>query len=82
MRTINVREAKTVFTALIDAAEHGEPITITRHGRPAAAIVPIADARKLYPEKPNLIDYLAAFPGLPEGFEPERNRSPGRDVDL
>jgi len=82
MKTMNVREAKAVFSALVDAAEHGQPITITRHGKPAAVIVPVDEARKLYPEKPNLIEYLLTFPGFPEGFEPERNRSPGRDVDL
>ena len=82
MRTIGVREAKAVLSSLVDAAERGEPITITRRGKPAAVIVPVGQARKLFPDKPNFIDFLMGFPGFPEGFEPERDRSSGRDVIL
>ncbi|GLS30811.1 prevent-host-death family protein [Mesorhizobium albiziae] len=83
MKHINIREAKATLTALVDAAEGGDPITITRHGKPVAALVPISDADKLYPEKPSLAEYLLSFPGWPEGFELERDRSQqSREVDL
>lgn len=32
--------------------------------------------------KMTFAELLLAFPGWPEGCEPERNRSPGRDVDF
>jgi prevent-host-death family protein len=40
MKTVGVFEAKTHFSALIDAAEHGQSIVVTRNGRPVARIVP------------------------------------------
>jgi prevent-host-death family protein len=80
MRTVQVREAKAGLSALVQAAERGEPTTITKHGRPIAMVVPIDEARKLYPEtQPNFGEYLLAFPG---GIEFERNPSPSREVDL
>ena len=38
-------EARAQLPALLDAAEHGQPTIITRHGKPVAALVPI-DAYK------------------------------------
>lgn len=80
MRTMQIREAKAGFSALIDAAEKGEPTMITRHGKPAAVIVSVEDAGKLHPKrKQNFGEFLLTFPG---GVELERNPSPSRDVDL
>jgi prevent-host-death family protein len=36
-------EARSQLPALLEAAEHGRSTLITRHGRPVAALVPIAD---------------------------------------
>lgn len=82
MKSLSLREAKASLSALVDAAEKGEPVTITRHGRPAAAIVPVEAAKRLYPDRPDFADYLLSFPGFPEGFQPDRNPSPGREADL
>ena len=80
MDTLQIREAKARFSALVDAAEHGRPTLITRHGRPAAVLVPIEDARRLYPDqRRSFTDLLLAFPGLADG---ERDRTPLPDVDL
>ena len=38
MKTVSVAEAKARLSALLDAAEAGEAITITRHGRPVARL--------------------------------------------
>jgi len=40
MRSVGVFEAKTHLAALLDAVSAGEQITITRHGRPVARLVP------------------------------------------
>ena len=40
MRTVGAFEAKTHLAALLDAVSAGEQITITRHGRPVARLVP------------------------------------------
>lgn len=80
MRTIQVRDAKAGFSALVEAAERGEPTTITRHGRPAAVLVSVEDARRLFPESEDrFADLLLSFPG---GMVFERDDSPMRAVDL
>jgi prevent-host-death family protein len=43
MRTVGAFEAKTHLAALLDAVGAGEQITITRHGRPVARLVPPND---------------------------------------
>ncbi len=43
MKTLNVHEAKTHLSALIDAVQRGEEIVILRHGKPAAKLVPAAE---------------------------------------
>ena len=40
MRTIGAYEAKTHLPRLLDDVENGERITITKHGRPVAILVP------------------------------------------
>lgn len=41
MKTVGAFEAKTHFSSLLERAEKGEEITITKHGRPVAKLVPI-----------------------------------------
>jgi prevent-host-death family protein len=43
MKQVGVYDAKTHLPKLLDEVEHGETIEITRHGKPVARIVPIAD---------------------------------------
>lgn len=80
MDSIQIREAKAKFSALVEAAEQGRPTTITRHGKPAAVLVPVKDAQRLYAQDaPSFADLLLAFPG---GIEFERNAAPLRDIEL
>jgi prevent-host-death family protein len=41
MSTIGAYEAKTKFSELLERVEGGEHVTITRHGKPVAELVPI-----------------------------------------
>ena len=80
MRKMQVRDAKAGFSAVIDAAEQGEPTTITRHGLAAAVVVPVEVAQRLYPDVPqDFVEFLMSFP---EGTEFERDESPMRPTDL
>ncbi len=80
MRTMQVREAKAGFSALVEAAENGEPTIIPKHVKPAAMVVPIEKARKLYPDRNDaFIDFLLTYPG---GVELERNQPKLRDYDF
>jgi prevent-host-death family protein len=40
MESIGIYEAKSKLSELVERAEAGQEITITRHGRPAAKLVP------------------------------------------
>lgn len=83
MATVNVHEAKTHLSALLERASAGERIIIARAGKPVAVLGPIAPAAK--ERKPGLLrgririarnfdaplpaDVLAAF--NTNGLEPE-----------
>jgi prevent-host-death family protein len=43
MKTISAFEAKTHLAALLDRVVKGEKITITRHGIPAAMLMPVQE---------------------------------------
>jgi prevent-host-death family protein len=45
---IGAYEAKTHFSQLLERVENGERITITKHGRPVAVLVP-PEARRTRP---------------------------------
>ena len=52
METIGAFDAKTRLSALLDRVARGERITITRHGVPAAMLVPVGESgRKLTHEE-------------------------------
>lgn len=42
MQTINIHDAKTQFSKLIEAVLQGEEIVIAKAGKPAARLVPLA----------------------------------------
>lgn len=45
MTTVGAFEAKTKLSELLDRVEQGEEIVITRHGKPAARLVPATAQR-------------------------------------
>ena len=45
METIGAFEAKTHLASLLDRVAKGEKITITRHGVPAAMLVPMEECK-------------------------------------
>ena len=83
MSQVSLKDAKARFSGLIDEAIKGEFVTITRHGKPVAAIVSVEAAeaarKALNKDRPNFGDYLMSFPG---GVDLERNGSRMRDIDL
>ena len=82
MRTVTVKDAKAGFSALVDEAIKGDFVTVTRHGKPVAALVSVEAAeiaRKAVTKKrPGLVAYLRTFPG--GTFKP--NSAPSRTIDL
>ncbi len=43
MRTVNVHEAKTHFSELLERAHRGEEVIIAKSGRPYAKLVPLRE---------------------------------------
>lgn len=82
MPTINLKDAKAGFSHLVDEAIKGEFVTITRHGKPVAALVSVEAAeiarKAMEKKRPGLVAYLRTFPGDPI----ERNPTPSRTIDL
>lgn len=78
MKTMQLRDAKASLSAVVDAAERGEATTITRHGRPAAVVVPVGEAARLYAAgRPS---FAALLMSVPDELETERDPSPLRDA--
>jgi prevent-host-death family protein len=49
MTTVNVHEAKTHLSRLLDRVQRGERITIAKAGRPVAVLAPIAEPPRRQP---------------------------------
>ncbi len=64
MKSVNIHEAKTHLSRLIERVEAGEEIVIAKAGRPAARLVPIEAARK-----PVKIGGLKARNPVPDDFD-------------
>ena len=45
MPEIGVRDAKARLSELLERVEAGEVLTLTRHGKPVARLVPVAERR-------------------------------------
>jgi prevent-host-death family protein len=45
MEPVNIHQAKTQLSKLIEAAEHGEEVIIARAGKPVVRLVPVGAAR-------------------------------------
>lgn len=90
-KSFSVAEARAGFTGLLRAAERGEAIEITRHGKPVAVVVSSADYSELIgPRRGFGASYRAWRESvadedldLPEEFFDDlRDASAGRDVEL
>ncbi|QJP13112.1 type II toxin-antitoxin system Phd/YefM family antitoxin [Starkeya sp. ORNL1] len=72
MKELQLRDAKAGFSAVIEAAERGEPTTITKHGRPAAVVVSYEEWNRLRRQLPDFAELLLAVPSLDEDDVPKR----------
>ncbi len=46
MDEVGILDARNNFSALVERAERGEEVTITRHGKPVARLVPVHDVER------------------------------------
>ena len=64
MRTVNIHEAKTQLSRLVDAAAKGEPFIIAKAGKPLVKVVPI-DA----PAAPRRLGFMRGAFTVPDDFD-------------
>lgn len=84
MKTVAVFEAKNRFSELLAAVEHGEEITITRHGSPIARLVALNASAQPVPEQRERVSavmrHLRAFgAGAELGCTAQQAIQQGRD---
>ena len=66
MRTVNIHEAKTHLSRLIERAAAGEPFVIAKAGRPLVKVVPV-DAPD--PGAERRLGFLAGEAEVPDDFD-------------
>jgi prevent-host-death family protein len=64
MRTVNIHEAKTHLSRLVDEAAKGEPFIIAKAGKPVVKVVPI-DA----PAAPRRLGFMEGEFTVPDDFD-------------
>ena len=66
MRTVNIHEAKTHLSRLVDSAAKGAPFIIAKAGKPLVKVVPL-DAPVA--RQPQRFDFLAGQIQVPDDFD-------------
>jgi prevent-host-death family protein len=64
VRTVNIHEAKTHLSKLVDEAARGEPFVIAKAGKPLVKVVAL-DA----PAAPRRVGFLAGQIAVPDDFD-------------
>lgn len=85
MKNWQMQEAKARFAELIEEAERNGPQTVTKHGKPRAVVVSSEQfeaMQKGTAPKADFVDFLLSIPKSDEGFDIERDKDAGREIDL
>lgn len=80
MKEVQLRDAKSGLSALVDDAMSGEPAIITRHGRREAVILSYQEWQRLS-QVPSFGRLLMAAPLAPDDLPP-RNTTPLPQTEL
>jgi prevent-host-death family protein len=69
--TVNIHQAKTHLSRLLEQVQAGRQILIAKSGRPVARLVPLADA-----PRPKKLGLLKGRLAVPAGFNALAGRAP------
>lgn len=62
----SLQDAKNSFSAVVDAALHGRPQTVTKRGKPAVIVLSVHDYERLNLRNeagaPSFVDHLLSMP--------------------
>ena len=90
-RRYSIAEARARLSDLVDQAEAGQSVELTRRGQPIAVLLSVAEVERLRAERARFADayrdFLAEHPLDQVGIEGDvfaraRDGTPGRDVSL
>lgn len=65
MKTVNIHEAKTHLSRLVEEAARGEPFVIARAGRPMVKVVPLESV----PDVSRRFGFMAGEIEVPDDFD-------------
>ena len=71
MRTVNMHEAKTHLSRLVEQAAKGEPFIIARAGKPLVKVVPIDEPPKRAPQRIGFLQGQFTIPDDVKAFARE-----------
>lgn len=66
MRSINIHEAKTHLSRLVEEAANGEPFVIAKSGRPLVKVLAIDDPA---PKNKRRVGFMKGMYSLPKNFD-------------
>jgi prevent-host-death family protein len=66
MRIINIHEAKTHLSRLVDGATKGEPFIIAKAGKPLVEVVPLEEPE---PKAARRFDFMPGPVSIPDDFD-------------
>jgi prevent-host-death family protein len=78
IRTINIHEAKTHLSRLVDEVEQGNSFIIAKAGKPKAKVVPIKTSRKETLKR--RVGFMKGMYTIPDDFE-ETNKKLDREIE-
>ncbi len=86
----SISEAKNRLTSIIHGVETGDPVQLTRHGKPVAILLSLNKYEALKQKNKNFWNSLISFrqsmdkeeDNLDDCFDHLRDRSTGRDVEF
>ena len=61
----SLQDAKNNFSAVVEAASHGEPQTVTKRGKPTVVVLSVEEYLRLNGktnERPSFVEHLLSFP--------------------
>ncbi|WP_117195352.1 type II toxin-antitoxin system Phd/YefM family antitoxin [Rhizobium terrae] len=69
MKTVNIHEAKTHLSRLVEEAAKGEGFVIAKAGKPMVKVVPLNEAAEETPKKKRRIGFLDGQFFIPEDLD-------------
>ncbi len=66
MRTVNIHDAKTQLSRLVDQAAQGHPFIIAKAGKPMVKVIPLDDRDDIAPRR---LGFMLGEISVPDDFD-------------